>query len=1110
MPFPFRSHAHSARKRTPTASTGTASGTGQSPGTSPSPAPPSSGVFGGGVGEWFEDFKADYQLGDGNGYSNTSKDPDNAKRMSHHWGDTSKTEHRANWTDSATGTGGSIFMNGTQAGVGLMGEADFNYDPNTKWKGYGNGLFEFRCKMYSSTGETGDNSGPAIVLWPGSNIWPGPEIDIGEIDRNGDIYFATHFDGKPFGWCLDRMNGDCFDAFYPKDAPWWNLPKTFYNDWHIYACFLQTDRMTYYLDGNVVAVDARNYGRDFANGGENHTLGIMNRSSQTTMECDWVRWTPEVTMLQKLSGASSGTGPPTTTAPATTTPPAATAASLDFAGPGGGSPGVFEIQVQGQSNANFWYTDSGATGGHGDWYTLGVFSSVLKALTNLTDAQLPVKGDQSNSVVGGTATYSLQSNDNCWLRGYDQDWGDPSAWPNNQLMTNFLNWAKNEAANVPAGRPIAMLRMHTEYESRNLTTDAERNVYEAMLREFIKRWRDAIGRGTALTPVFLAWVPYYANGDTTSAMRTAWRNICADPNMNCCMAVGSTMDVGSRDDTTNGGNGYLSHWDSDGSARVARRMAIRIGKWMHANGYSNRDLSGIPALGPRYVSFSRVSGAANKLDLKIAHDGGDDITVPGNTNLEPYTVNDNGTYRDVTAVARQDGSTVRLTLNGNLSASGPITVDYGKDLWFWDEVSVQHPGGTIYDNRHTKAWPASNAELGAARMNLQRLRTPLTEGQASGTAPGTTTTPPPTTTTRSMTLSPQNPGSRAAGVWNTVLTVAGIGRIGWVVQNGAAGGWSWTSDAMQVAVPSNGQVPIAANFTASDQFLLYFDASDSTFQGYSGPVTIVASTTQPAPTQPATVGAVQDPPAGWRQAFRDDFSQPAQWGIDALDYNIWKHRNYGYYDYEWGREVGVENHEATGSTYRNHVRKISGTNLWGVSGAQQGSQNGDPNGYGYHAGYHQLHVRPRQRWSHANAPGIGAYVLLWPASNRWTSEIDIMEMPGRTKNTSLATMHWNGDPGPDQSADAAMGIDLTQWHTFDLRRTYRQVNGVTAATVQLWIDGVAVQAPPGWIDNNRLTDPMVCGVNGFPSGAGWYGGATDGTTPDDAFLELDFLQLWTP
>ena len=1075
---------------------------------------------------------------------------------------------------------------------------------------------------------------------------------------------------------------------------------------------------------------------------------------------------------------------------------AAPASAVDLPGPGGGTPGVFGIQIQGQSNANFWYGDTGATGGHGNWYTSNVFNQVLRALTGLNDTQTGVVGGLYQpiaSLVGGTGTYSLGDNSGVWLRGYDQDWSNPSSWPNNDLMSNFLTWAKTEADKIPAGRPVALIRMHTENDSR-LTKTEERAVYEKVEREFVKRWRDRLGRGAALTPVFYVSVPYYSNGDMARTMSDAKRNICADASMNAYMGVGSTMDVGSREAAENGGNNYFSHWDSDGSARIARRMAVRMAKWMWANGYSARDLSSIPTLGPRFVACRRVAGAPNQLDLLIEHDGGTDITVPANTNRDIYNVSDNGTGRSITAMSRQDASTIRLALDGNLSSGGPVTVDYGVDLWPFDEAQNQHPGGTVYDNRHTLGYPVNDGELANARFNLQRLRRPVPESSA-GAAPApapvvvTTPKPPGNQVTRLQVLHRGQSNAYYADNYGapgalrdvlaalTVLPVDMVSRLyatddntihsgtssffdngtaydnRWINPNGnytsppsgwpALGPMQQTLTAVQRYVSTDTSIPLldlclhweydltvdngnakaayrdgyneitkriraarpkdggkhvrftawcpyeggswpaineirqawVADFADPTRWIMpacgnmidaqkntQYDANgdpshwgdqsgpriyprigfrmakyaydqgwlpsnvdlsdcpsmgprivsavrsgnsvalkvqhdkgqkltagadgiewhaftcsqgenydghfDATGGEITGPDTIridfpstppaggriwyatwpnfryralirddwhashpakyngvprmdvvdfplqrtfsgVAYTTGAA-TQPATVGAVQDPPAGWRQAFRDDFSQPAQWGVDALDYNIWKHRNYGYFDYEWGREVGAENHEATGSTYRGHVRKVAGTNLWGVSGVQQGSQNNDPNGYGYHPGYHQLHVRHRQRWSHANSPGIGAYVLLWPAANHWTSEIDIMEMPGRTKNTLLATMHWNGEPGPDYSADASVSIDLTQWHTFDLRRTYRQVNGATAATIQLWIDGMAVAAPAGWIDNNRLTDPMVCGFNGFPSGAGWYGGGTDGSTPDDAFLELDFMQLWTP
>ena len=33
---------------------------------------------------------------------------------------------------------------------------------------------------------------------------------------------------------------------------------------------------------------------------------------------------------------------------------------------------------------------------------------------------------------------------------------------------------------------------------------------------------------------------------------------------------------------------------------------------------------------------------------------------------------------------------------------GPVSVEYGAELWPYDEAADQNPGGTIYDNRHTR------------------------------------------------------------------------------------------------------------------------------------------------------------------------------------------------------------------------------------------------------------------------------------------------------------------------------------------------------------------------------------------------------------------------
>lgn len=630
---------------------------------------------------------------------------------------------------------------------------------------------------------------------------------------------STYGRGDP-AW--DHRGGDGYRGFWVKDPPGNITDKYFWQDYHIWAAFLQTDRITYYLDGKVIGIDTENPAFDFGHGGVNHVMGVMNRSWETSLTCDWMRWTPEATMLSKLSsggGGGGGSGGGGTTAP----PPASTAVNPDLPGPGGGTPGDFGFQLQGQWNAVFFYTDALPTGGHGGYHTAQVFNRVLQSLTGLSDAQASINAADNVSVVGGTGTNSLGHNDNVWLRGYDQDWGNPSTWLNNSLMTNFLNWSRNEADKIPAGRPIALIRMYTEYDSRNLTTQAERDVYEAASREFIKRWRDRIGRGAALTPVFLVPVPYYADGATTEVMWAAWRSMCADPALNCYMGVGSTMDVSSREAAANGGNDYLSHWDTDGSARVARRTAVRVAKWMHANGYSARDLTNLPTFGPRYASFARVAGAANRLDLVVAHDGGTDLTVPGNVRLDSLDVNDNGVHRGVVAIARQSPDTVRITLESDLSASGPITVDYGKNLWYFDEAT--NPGGTIYDNRHTLAWPVSDAEVANTRMNLQRLRLPLKEGAADGVVS------PPPSAARSIKMDNDDPNG-TSGAWSATLTVAGIARVAVRVQNDANSGWSYESVA-EYPVPADGRVPITVQFTKSGQFLEISDAADQSLAVYS-------------------------------------------------------------------------------------------------------------------------------------------------------------------------------------------------------------------------------------------------------------------------------------
>jgi hypothetical protein len=165
---------------------------------------------------------------------------------------------------------GVVKIDGTRQGAGLM------MFPGGASKCFGNGLFEIHSKLKGN--DTGDNSGPANVLWEASNVWPGPEVDIGEIDGSGRVYMATHWRGA---------NGkDAYKLYYAWDG--FN-----HQQFHTYAAFLQTSKITYMIDGKIIGEELAHPAPDFAHGGENHCIGIMNRSSQTGIEADWVRWTPE-------------------------------------------------------------------------------------------------------------------------------------------------------------------------------------------------------------------------------------------------------------------------------------------------------------------------------------------------------------------------------------------------------------------------------------------------------------------------------------------------------------------------------------------------------------------------------------------------------------------------------------------------------------------------------------------------------------------------------------------------------------------------------------------------------------------------------------------------
>lgn len=154
--------------------------------------------------------------------------------------------------------------------------------------GYPNGLYEFRVRFIGNLGNAG---GPCILLWPASDMWPGPEVDMGEFFPDGTMYMANHWKDatKP-----TANNGQDQKTIWPIPQPF--DPYA----WNTLGARLMNTGVIFYKNGVEFARDtASPPPKDFTNGGENHTLGLLSGSDQssdgspTGLECDWIRFTPE-------------------------------------------------------------------------------------------------------------------------------------------------------------------------------------------------------------------------------------------------------------------------------------------------------------------------------------------------------------------------------------------------------------------------------------------------------------------------------------------------------------------------------------------------------------------------------------------------------------------------------------------------------------------------------------------------------------------------------------------------------------------------------------------------------------------------------------------------
>jgi hypothetical protein len=178
---------------------------------------------------------------------------DGVGALSHTWGDLSAID---------TSVPGEVTVTRTSG---------FMEWPSGPDAGHGYGTFSFTARM------RGNAPGPALVLWPADDQWPGQEFDLGEVLPDGRPYLTTHWKGD-----------DGNDAHNAHIVDWLDEEQ-----WHTYALRWEPGKLTYTVDDTVVGVDTEHVPADYAHGGMNDVFGVMNQPNETTsLTVTEVRWTP--------------------------------------------------------------------------------------------------------------------------------------------------------------------------------------------------------------------------------------------------------------------------------------------------------------------------------------------------------------------------------------------------------------------------------------------------------------------------------------------------------------------------------------------------------------------------------------------------------------------------------------------------------------------------------------------------------------------------------------------------------------------------------------------------------------------------------------------------
>jgi beta-glucanase (GH16 family) len=193
------------------------------------------------------------------------------------------------WGNVDTSVAGQITLT-SYVSDGYLYDSGAMVSPTSADAGFGYGLYSFTVST-----DPGDAPGPYALLWPATDVWPGPELDVVEILPGGTAYSTIHWD----------QGGDNAFQSYMLDGVDASAVHTYAIDW-------EADHLTVYVDGQEMFTTTENVPKDYADGGENSAPGV---GMQTWWSIDAQHGDNSITAYDVSYAAPVGEGSTTPVAP---------------------------------------------------------------------------------------------------------------------------------------------------------------------------------------------------------------------------------------------------------------------------------------------------------------------------------------------------------------------------------------------------------------------------------------------------------------------------------------------------------------------------------------------------------------------------------------------------------------------------------------------------------------------------------------------------------------------------------------------------------------------------------------------------------------------------